>query len=135
MEEMQYLQMLEAILVQHRAFGDSDYLHEQLQVCYKRRLTKISARLPAAGALLDTLCLRGLRDRSRELRFRRPPRHNPYPNLHSSQLAPSHPTGRTFPRGWDDLSRESARGVGRRSLRVVRGRPLGPPIPSNANPA
>ena len=56
MEEMQYLQMLEAILVQHRAFGDSDYLHKQLQVCYERRLTKISARLPAAGALLDALC-------------------------------------------------------------------------------
>jgi hypothetical protein len=56
MEEMQYLQMLEAILVQYRAFGDSDYLHKQLQVCYERRLTKVSARLPAAGALLDALC-------------------------------------------------------------------------------
>jgi hypothetical protein len=55
MEEMQYLNKLEAILGQHRAFGDTDYLNAQLHACYERRLAKISARLPAAGVLLDTL--------------------------------------------------------------------------------
>jgi hypothetical protein len=48
--------MFEAILIQHRAFGDSEYIHEQFQVCYQRRLKKISAYLPVAGRLLEALC-------------------------------------------------------------------------------
>lgn len=56
MEEIRPLEMLEQVLGQHRAFGNSDYIHEQLQVCYKRRLNKISAYLPVAGQLLDALC-------------------------------------------------------------------------------
>src|SRR5438128_5025033 len=59
METIQPLEMLETIetiLAQHRAFGNSDYIHEQLQVSYKRRLNKISAYLPLAGQLLDALC-------------------------------------------------------------------------------
>ncbi len=55
MERIQYLEMLEAILAQQRAFGDSDYINEQLQVSYKRRLHKISSHLPVAGQLLDAL--------------------------------------------------------------------------------
>jgi len=54
-EEIQSLEMIESILAQHRPFGNSDYIHEQLQVCYKRRLNKISAYLPVAGQLLDAL--------------------------------------------------------------------------------
>src|SRR5713101_7212305 len=65
MEEMQYLKMLEAILAQHKAFGDSDYIHNRLQVSYQRRLRKISARLPAAGAVLDALCRTGTYNRYR----------------------------------------------------------------------
>jgi len=56
MEEIQYLTTIEKILAQHRAFGDSDYIHRRLQVTYQRRLSKISARLPTAGAVLDRLC-------------------------------------------------------------------------------
>src|SRR6516164_3885186 len=48
------LTQLEQILAQH-PFGDSDYITEQLHVCYKRRLQKISSRLPAAGQLLHVL--------------------------------------------------------------------------------
>jgi hypothetical protein len=55
LEELQCLEMLEAILVEHQAFGDSDYIRERLDVCYKRRLHKISAYLPVAGQLLDAL--------------------------------------------------------------------------------
>lgn len=55
MEKIQYLEMLEAILAQQRGFGDSDYIHEQLQASHKRRLQRISAHLPVAGKLLDTL--------------------------------------------------------------------------------
>jgi hypothetical protein len=46
---------LDALLAEH-PFGNSDYITEQLHVCYKRRLGKISAHLPVAGQLLDTLC-------------------------------------------------------------------------------
>jgi hypothetical protein len=55
MEEIQYLRALEEILVEHRAFGDSDYIHEQVESCYQRRIGKLSADVPAAGALLDAL--------------------------------------------------------------------------------
>ena len=55
MEEIQYLTTVEKILAQHRAFGDSDYIHQRLQVTYQRRLSKISACLPIAEAVLDGL--------------------------------------------------------------------------------
>jgi hypothetical protein len=56
MEELQYLTAIERILAQHRAFADSDYIHQRLQITYQRRLSKISVRLPTAGAVLDRLC-------------------------------------------------------------------------------
>jgi hypothetical protein len=56
MEEIQYLTTLENILAQHRAFGDSAYIHQRLHVTYQRRLGKISAHLPTAAAVLDGLC-------------------------------------------------------------------------------
>jgi hypothetical protein len=56
MEEMQYLRTLEEILVEHRAFGDSDYIHEQVDICYQRRLGKLSAHLPLAAAAMDAVC-------------------------------------------------------------------------------
>jgi hypothetical protein len=54
-EDIQSLETYEAILAQYRPFGDSDYIHGQLQVCYKRRLNKIAASLPVAGQLLEVL--------------------------------------------------------------------------------
>jgi hypothetical protein len=51
MEEIQYLRALEEILVEHRAFGDSDYIHEQVEICYQRRVGKLSADVPVAGAV------------------------------------------------------------------------------------
>ena len=49
------MESFDAILAQHRPFGNSDYILDQLQVCYKRRLIKISASLPVAGQLSDAL--------------------------------------------------------------------------------
>jgi hypothetical protein len=46
------LETIEAVLARHRAFGDSDYIREQLHASYKRRLNKIAPHLPAAGQLL-----------------------------------------------------------------------------------
>ena len=48
------LDNLDEILANH-PFGNSNYIIRQLHVCYKRRLGKISAYLPAAGQLLQTL--------------------------------------------------------------------------------
>jgi hypothetical protein len=45
---------LDALLARH-PFGNSEYISGQLHVCYKRRLDKISVRLPVAGQLLDAL--------------------------------------------------------------------------------
>jgi hypothetical protein len=56
MEEIQYLRALEEILVEHRAFGDSDYIYEQVEICYQRRLGKLSVCVPVAGAVQDALC-------------------------------------------------------------------------------
>jgi hypothetical protein len=67
MEEIQYLRALEEILVEHRAFGDSDYIHEQVEICYQRRLGKLSARVPVAGAVQDALCQADACDRRRIL--------------------------------------------------------------------
>ena len=49
------LKTLETILAQHQAFGNSDYINQRAQICYQRRLRKISAYLPGAGKLLDAL--------------------------------------------------------------------------------
>jgi hypothetical protein len=49
------LDVLDALLAQHRPFGDSDYLHEQLQVRYKHRLERVAAVLPVAGDLTRAL--------------------------------------------------------------------------------
>jgi hypothetical protein len=49
------LETIETILARHQVFGDSDYINEQLRRCYKRRLGKISAYLPAGGELLSAL--------------------------------------------------------------------------------
>jgi len=49
------LASIDAILADH-PFGNSDYITNQLHVCYKRRLGKISSHLPAAGQLLNNLC-------------------------------------------------------------------------------
>jgi hypothetical protein len=50
------LDSLDAVLSEH-PFGDSKYIQQQLHICYRRRLHKISSRLPVAGQLLDTLGL------------------------------------------------------------------------------
>jgi hypothetical protein len=48
------LDQMDALLAQH-PFGNSDYVHGQLHICYKRRLDKIATHLPVAGRLLDDL--------------------------------------------------------------------------------
>lgn len=45
------LAALEEVLVRQRPFADSDYIREQLEVCYRRRLGKIAARFPVAAEL------------------------------------------------------------------------------------
>jgi hypothetical protein len=45
---------LDEMLAQH-PFGNNDYITQQLHACYKRRLGKISVRLPVAGQLLEAL--------------------------------------------------------------------------------
>ncbi len=49
------LKTIESVLARHPAFGSSAYIHEQAQICYRRRLGKISAYLPVAGHLLNAL--------------------------------------------------------------------------------
>ncbi len=56
MYDIDSLPMFEAMLTQHRAFGDSKYIHEQFQVCYQRRLKKIAAYVPIASHLLEAVC-------------------------------------------------------------------------------
>jgi hypothetical protein len=50
---------LDALLVKH-PFGNSEYITEEMHASYKRRLRKISAHLPVAGQLLNTLSQAGL---------------------------------------------------------------------------
>jgi hypothetical protein len=45
----------DVLLTQHRPFGDSVYLHEQVQARYHQRLLKIAADLPIAVALSGAL--------------------------------------------------------------------------------
>jgi hypothetical protein len=54
MEEIP-LGMFDAVLSENRPFGNTGYIHDQLHLCYKRRLDKISRHLRAAGRLLDAL--------------------------------------------------------------------------------
>jgi hypothetical protein len=49
------LELIELELAQHKAFGASPYIHEQMQVAFIRGLNKIAVHLPAARELLDTL--------------------------------------------------------------------------------
>lgn len=49
------LETIEQAFAQHPTFGDSTYILGQLRACLERRLEKIAPRLPAAGALLETL--------------------------------------------------------------------------------
>ena len=49
------LKTIETILTEHQPFGDSDYIHRRLLVCYQRRLRKISTYLPVASQLLIAL--------------------------------------------------------------------------------
>jgi predicted O-methyltransferase YrrM len=46
---------IEEALAAHRAFGDSDYIFEQLQACLRQRLENMAPRLPVAGTLLGAL--------------------------------------------------------------------------------
>ena len=58
MAQRQSLEVLEAIeqaLAQHPVFADSTYVLAQLQAALQRRLGAMSARLPIAGQLLDTM--------------------------------------------------------------------------------
>jgi len=47
--------MFDSLLSEYVPFGDSDYILDQLHACYRRRLDKISAVLPAAGQLVDAI--------------------------------------------------------------------------------
>lgn len=49
------LDPFDALLAQHRPFGDSDYLHEQLRLRYQQRLSRIADLLPVAGELSSAL--------------------------------------------------------------------------------
>ena len=49
------LDPFDALLAQHRPFGDSDYLHAQLDVRYQQRLSRIADLLPVAGELSSAL--------------------------------------------------------------------------------
>jgi hypothetical protein len=52
-----FLEPLDGIdsLLVESPFGNSDYITEQMHVCFKRRLGKISTHLPVAGQLLDAI--------------------------------------------------------------------------------
>ncbi|MGD0676347.1 MAG: hypothetical protein ABSC94_13085 [Polyangiaceae bacterium] len=55
MRSQHHLDVLDTLLARERPFGDSDYVHEQLQVRYKRRLGQVAALLPVAGELSRAL--------------------------------------------------------------------------------
>jgi len=55
MQNAHPLDRFDALFAEYRPFGDSDYLHQQLQLRYQRRLAKISALLPLAGDLSRAL--------------------------------------------------------------------------------
>ena len=49
------LDAVETALVRHRAFGDSNYIRDQLAVAYRRRLHKLGSTLPEAERLASLL--------------------------------------------------------------------------------
>ncbi|MFL6284939.1 MAG: O-methyltransferase [Pyrinomonadaceae bacterium] len=49
------LAVIEEALANHRPFGESEYITDQMEVSYTRRLDGIAPRLPGAGELLLTL--------------------------------------------------------------------------------
>ena len=49
------LAAVETALASHRAFGDSDYIRDQLAVAYRRRLHKLGSALPEAESLATLL--------------------------------------------------------------------------------
>jgi hypothetical protein len=55
METSQVLAAVEGVLASHRGFGDSEYIHDQMHVVFKRRLKRIARSLPDARRLLDIL--------------------------------------------------------------------------------
>jgi hypothetical protein len=59
------LDVCDALLAGQRPFGESDYLHDQLQIRYSRRLARIAGLLPVAGELS-----RALERSGREARYR-----------------------------------------------------------------
>jgi len=54
-EDTLYIAKVDAIVSQHRAFGDPDYIRSQLERCYWRRLAEVAIALPTAAGLLDAL--------------------------------------------------------------------------------
>src|SRR5580692_4570163 len=67
MEELEYLGQLEQILTEHRAFGDSAYIHRQADICYERRLDDLATTVPEAGAVRDALLMASTDQRRRVL--------------------------------------------------------------------
>jgi hypothetical protein len=49
------IETIDRVLAEYRPFGNSSYIHEQLQYCYRHRLTKLSDALPVAGQLAAEL--------------------------------------------------------------------------------
>ena len=49
------LDLVDALLAQYRPFGDSDYIHTQLQLRYQGRLSRLASSLPLAGELVRAL--------------------------------------------------------------------------------
>ncbi|MET3134518.1 hypothetical protein AAKU55_004818 [Oxalobacteraceae bacterium GrIS 1.11] len=54
-QSLETLKQVELALAQHRAFGSSAYIRQQLDICYRRRLDKIGAALPVAARLSQVL--------------------------------------------------------------------------------
>lgn len=54
-ETLQTLRVVEEALVEHRAWGDSSYIREQLEASFGRRLEAVAPHLQAAGQLLAAL--------------------------------------------------------------------------------
>jgi hypothetical protein len=54
-EKTLHVAKVDAILSQHRAFGDPDYIRSQFERCYWRRLAEVAVALPTAAGLLDAL--------------------------------------------------------------------------------
>lgn len=52
LQSTELLTAIEEVLVQHKAFGDSAYIREQLEVAFRRRLERISGDVPLARQLL-----------------------------------------------------------------------------------